>query len=156
MRELFRIAVAAGIAAAVVGASGVTVAQPRPFGDAARPAFTMPADTLLSARLIGARIKNADGKDLGEIDHLIINAKTGQISHAVIGVGGLAGIGESKRVVQWSDLRIQPDPVNPWRSVASIDQSVVDRAPLWPARAEGRDPVPAASPPTTPASPGTR
>jgi hypothetical protein len=81
------------------------------------------------------------------------------LSHAVIGVGGLAGVGETTVVVRWSDLRIQPDPTNPRRTITTVDQTVVDRAPRWDRRAEERDRVPPAASPTTippgPASPLT-
>jgi sporulation protein YlmC with PRC-barrel domain len=122
-------------------------AQPRQSPETAHPKFTPPPASLLSRAVIGARVKNAEGKDLGEIDQLVIDLKSGQVSHAVIGVGGLAGVGETKVVVKWSDLRIQPDSANPRRTIATVDQAVVDRGPQW--RADERDRVPPAASPTT-------
>jgi hypothetical protein len=54
--------------------------------------------------IIGTRIKNTAGKDLDEIDQLLID-RNGKISHVVIGLGGIAGVGEKKVVVPWSDLK---------------------------------------------------
>ena len=124
-------------------------AQPRQSPETTHPTFTPAPASLLSRTVIGARVKNAEGKDLGEIDQLVIDLKSGQVSHAVIGVGGLAGVGETKVVVKWSDLRIQPDPNNPRRTITTVDQTVVDRAPRWDRRAEERDRVPPAASPTT-------
>lgn len=131
--------------------------SPRQSAETTRPTFTPPPASLLSRTVIGARVKNAEGKDLGEIDQLVIDPKSGQVSHAVIGVGGLAGVGETTVVVRWSDLRIQPDPTNPRRTITTVDQTVVDRAPRWDRRAEERDRVPpAASPTTIPPAPAPR
>jgi sporulation protein YlmC with PRC-barrel domain len=132
-------------------------AQPRQSAETTHPTFTPPPASLLSRTVIGARVKNAEGKDLGEIDQLVIDLKSGQVSHAVIGVGGLAGVGETTVVVKWSDLRIQPDPTNPRRTITTVDQAVVERAPRWDRRAQERDRMPpAASPATIPPSPAPR
>lgn len=113
-----------------------------------------PAGVLLSSTLIGARVKTGEGKDLGEIDQLMIEPKTGQVSHVVLGLGGLAGVGEAKVVVGWKDIEVTADPSLPYRTIARVDQAVVERAPRW-AGTEHRDPrAPAASPPTMPSVPG--
>src|SRR4051812_44076174 len=61
-----------------------------------REAFKAPDGVMESGKIIGTRIKDSAGKDHGEIDQLLVDAKTGKITHAVIGRGGLAGIGETK------------------------------------------------------------
>jgi hypothetical protein len=128
--------------------------SPRHSPQTAHPTFTPPPASLLSGAVIGARVKNAEGKDLGEIDQLVIDPSSGQVSHAVIGVGGLAGVGETKVVVKWSDLRFQPDPTNPRRTITAVDQAVVEAAPRWDRRAE--EVPPAASPTTIPPAPALR
>ena len=102
-----------------------------------------------SKQLIGMRVKNDQGKDVGEIDQLIVNPSDGKITHVVLGRGGLLGVGEQKVVLAWSDLRIQQDPDNRTRWVAMADQGKIDSAPRYEAR---RDIAPAASPTTTPSS----
>src|SRR4029453_6482303 len=54
--------------------------------------------------VLGPRIKNPAGKDLGEIDQLLID-RNGKVTHVVIGLGGVAGVGEKKGVVPWSELK---------------------------------------------------
>ena len=102
-----------------------------------------------SRKIVGMRVKSAQGKDLGEIDQLIVDRSEGKITHVVVGKGGLLGVGEQKVVLNWSDLKIQPDPDNRDRMVAMVDQAKVDSAPRYEAR---RD-APAASP-RTPSSTG--
>jgi len=117
-----------------------------------RPAWDIPGNALLSSTVIGARVKNREGRDLGEIDQLVIDPRTGQVSHAVLGLGGLAGVGETKVVVDWKDIKLTADPSLPRSTIASVDQAVLERAPRWD-RADDRGARkrgPSASPPTMP------
>lgn len=103
-----------------------------------------------SRDIIGVRLKNAQGKDLGEIDALMIDPKDGKITHAVVGVGGLAGLGEKHLIVPWSELKSSMDHN---RVVLTMDQATLERAPRYERKAvAGRDrPTPSASPSTAPA-----
>src|SRR4030095_12358023 len=88
-------------------------AQTRPTAPADRPASDQPRmetpratfqntqGLQESSAIIGARVNSAHGKDLGEVDQLLVDMKTGKVTHAVIGVGGLAGIGEKHVAVPW-------------------------------------------------------
>jgi sporulation protein YlmC with PRC-barrel domain len=111
------------------------------------PAWQKPQDTMESSKLIGARVKAADGKDIGEIDSLIV-AKDGKVTHVVVGKGGVAGIGETKVVVPWADVKLTSDRDRE-TPVVTMDPSVLDKAPRYERRAS-RDASPAASPSTTP------
>ena len=111
-----------------------------------RQAWVKPDGVVEVKKLIGVRVKDTAGKDLGEIDQLLVNDKDGKITHAVIGVGGLAGIGESKVVVPWSDVKVR------WegdKAMATMDRTALDKAPKFErAAARDRDRTPAASPGT--------
>ena len=143
-------------------ALAVTVsAQPRPATDPATPRQDAPrsepqrqtwapdANAVESGKLIGMKVKNNQGKDVGEISQLIVDHSSGKISHVVLGKGGVLGLGEQRIVLAWSDMKIQPDPDNRSRMVAMVDQNKVDSAPRYEAR---RDTAPAASPATSPSS----
>src|SRR5262245_39584342 len=80
--------------------------------------------------LIGMRVKNTQGKDIGEIDALLVNPGDGRVSYVVVGVGGVLGIGAKHLVVPWSQLRISSDS-DRHRTVATMDQSMLDRAPRY-------------------------
>jgi hypothetical protein len=101
-----------------------------------------------ASKLVSTKVKNEGGKDIGEIDQLIIDSSTGKVSHVVIGRGGVAGVGEQKVVVGWSDIKLQADPNNRRRMTAMVDQSKLDTAQRYEARRD-RDMTPAASPGTT-------
>ena len=151
------------LTAAFLGlALAVTVsAQPRPATDPATPrqdaprsepqrqAWAPDANAVESGKLIGMKVKNNQGKDVGEISQLIVDHSSGKISHVVLGKGGVLGLGEQKIVLAWSDLKIQPDADSRSRMAAMVDQSKVDSAPRYEAR---RDTTPAASPATSPSS----
>ena len=120
----------------------------RPAGrQEAGPAFSMPADAYHSDRIIGAKVRDQQGKDIGEIDSLVID-KSGKVSHAVIGKGGVLGVGENKVVVPWSDVNVKADGDGD-RVAVTMDQSKLERAPRFEERRAGRDRSPAASPGTT-------
>src|SRR5262245_28803107 len=109
------------------------LAQQRPAPRESAPtASSMPAGGIESGKLIGARIKDAADKDMGEIDALIVNPMDGKITHAVIGKGGMAGVGETKVLVPWSELKIRTEKD---KVVVNVDQATLDRAPKYDKRA---------------------
>ena len=151
----------AAIAASVLTLATVcsASAQTRPSTDSPsskmqREAWTMEPGAMEASKLIGTKVKSTAGKDIGEIDQLIVDSTSGKVSHVVIGRGGVAGVGEKKVVLMWSDVTLQPDPNNRNRMIASVDQGKLDSAPRYEAR-HGRETTPAASPRTT-TTPGTR
>jgi len=119
---------------------------------AAQPGWTPEAGQMDSSKLVGMKVKNDLGKDVGEIDALIIDQSKGQVSHVIVGRGGLLGVGEKKVVLAWNDLTIQSDPNLRGRMVASVSQSKLDTAPLYQAR-RAREMTPSASPSTAPTQP---
>lgn len=149
------------VLAALVMAPPVAPAAER---DADRSEWTVPGGTVMSTTLIGARVKNREGKDLGEVERLVIDPKRGRVSHVIVGLGGLAGVGETKVVLPWSAVVVGSDPSLPHRVIASVEQRAVDAAPRWvdPDRQPRREGVPSASPGSrlprapSPAAPGPR
>ncbi|HUF90750.1 MAG TPA: PRC-barrel domain-containing protein [Candidatus Limnocylindria bacterium] len=124
-------------------------AAPRAADKPERAAWTAPAGVHTSSDLIGARIKNAEGKDVGEIDQLIIDPTSGNVTHVVVGVGGLLGIGETKVVVPFSDIKL--GAYQGAKPVVTMDAATLDSAPRFERRQAARDLTPAASPRTAPA-----
>jgi sporulation protein YlmC with PRC-barrel domain len=122
-------------------------AQPPRERSEARETFQKPADAMESKKIIGVRVKDAQNKNLGEIDQLLVDPQEGKVTHAVIGVGGLMGIGETHVVVPWSDVKLSRDRDNADQWVVTMDQATLDRAPRY---AADRDRTPATSPRTEP------
>ena len=112
-----------------------------------RPAWKNDASLHDSGDIIGTRIKNAEGKDIGEIDRLMIDPSSGKISHVVVGLGGLLGVGEKKVVVPWSDLKMGAAHDGK-KALITMDQAKLESAPRF-ERTARADRAPSASPSTT-------
>ena len=122
--------------------------SPRGASDKApRAVFKAPDGVMESSKVIGTKVRNSAGKDLGEIDQVLIDTKTGKITHAVIGRGGVLGVGETQVVVPWSDVNLKVDVDNRDRMMVTMEQATLDAAPRYDRRAAGTD-RPAASPRT--------
>jgi hypothetical protein len=112
-----------------------------------KPAWKNEAGLHDSGDIIGTRIKNAEGKDIGEIDRLMIDPSSGKISHVVVGLGGFLGVGEKKVVVPWSDLKMGAAHDGK-KALITMDQAKLESAPRY-ERTARADRSPSASPATT-------
>jgi len=108
------------------------------------PAWKNSAGLHETKDIIGTRIKNTAGKDLGEVDQLLID-RNGKVTHVVVGIGGLAGVGEKKVVVPWSDLKFAAVAEGKKNAIV-MDEMKLESAPRYDRTAA------AASPRTRPAS----
>lgn len=71
---------------------------------AATTQTTHPAINRTSAQnLVGRTVVGADGKDLGEVKDVILNARSGNAEKLVIASGGFLGIGEKNIAVDVDD-----------------------------------------------------
>jgi sporulation protein YlmC with PRC-barrel domain len=57
-----------------------------------------------TADIIGLYVKNNKHEDLGKIDDLVIDMKTGEVRYAAVAYGGVAGIGSKLFAVPWQKL----------------------------------------------------
>jgi sporulation protein YlmC with PRC-barrel domain len=115
----------------------------------ARPAWQPEGAAMTSSDIVGTKIRNAQGKDVGKIDQLIVDPQSGRVTHAVVAMGGVLGVGGHKVVVPWSDVRLTAAGEDGKKPTATMDESVLDQAPRY---AGIRGATPAASPSTTPRS----
>ncbi len=61
-------------------------------------------DKISSDRVNGTEVFGAGGEKIGHIDHLVIDKVSGKISYAVMGFGGLFGMGEDHYPIPWAKL----------------------------------------------------
>ena len=94
--------------------------------------------------IIGTSVEGPDGKSLGKVDALLIDPKDGKISHAVVSLGGVLGVGAEKVVVPYSALKMTGHESGRKGRIA-IDQSALDQAPKY---VKAPDRQPSASPAT--------
>jgi hypothetical protein len=56
----------------------------------------------------GTEVCGAGGKNIGEIDHLIIDKVSGRVAYAVMSFGGFVGLGHSHYPIPWGALTYDP------------------------------------------------
>ncbi|MDN5785768.1 PRC-barrel domain-containing protein [Pseudorhodobacter sp.] len=62
-------------------------------------------EVLTAEALTGARVYDANDKDVGEISSLLLS-DSGQVTEAIVDVGGFLGMGEKPVALKMSDLQI--------------------------------------------------
>jgi len=111
-----------------------------------RPAWTNTQGLHETGDIIGATVEGPDNKNIGKIDALLIDPKDGKVSHAVVSMGGVLGVGNEKVVVPFDALKMSGHEGGRKAKIA-IDASALDQAPKYVKASERQ---PAASPSTTP------
>ncbi|MGC1242960.1 MAG: PRC-barrel domain-containing protein, partial [Chryseosolibacter sp.] len=64
---------------------------------------------LTATSIIGDKVENQQGEDLGTIDNLMINIRTGRVEYAVIEYGSFLGIGGKLFAIPFEELRVLPE-----------------------------------------------
>jgi hypothetical protein len=95
----------------------------------------LPGETLFPASLLTkAKLIGTGGAELGSSVEAMLGCRSGRPSYLVIAEGGVAGLGETLRRVEWEDARVEEDCV-----VTSLDAAQFAAAPRlardqWPGR----------------------
>jgi sporulation protein YlmC with PRC-barrel domain len=108
---------------AVLALSGPAHAQSTPPAASAPQFIEIDDDALLSSRLIGLNVQNADGEDLGTIEDVALEG--GQLVGVVLAVGVILGGGQRYIAVDPSSISIKySEGKNKWKATlnAKIDQ----------------------------------
>jgi sporulation protein YlmC with PRC-barrel domain len=106
-----------------------TTQQPSP-GQSTSPPSGQPMSggvTIASDSLVGTKVRDAQGKELGEISRLMIDAKQGKIAAAVIKQGGTLGMGAKEISVPWEGLTLQRGQNQ--ELVVTMQQEYLEQAP---------------------------
>ncbi len=102
-------ALLAGIASAALVVSTPLVAQTQTTtGDQQVFIQKLAANEQLASSVVGVNVQNNAGEKLGSVNDLVIG-ENGNVSAAVIGVGGLLGIGEKNIAVSYDSLQKSRD-----------------------------------------------
>lgn len=56
--------------------------------------------------LIGNDVYNLQNEELGDIEEIMLDMNTGEVSYAVLSFGGFLGIGDKFFAVPWSSLKL--------------------------------------------------
>ena len=66
-------------------------------------------EDLRASKLVGARVRNAAGDNLGEIEELVIASRQRNDMLVIVSVGGLLDVGDKLVALPYDDLRVSPD-----------------------------------------------
>jgi sporulation protein YlmC with PRC-barrel domain len=90
------------------------------------PVAEMAPATFRTQHFVGTDVRNADDVHLGDIEDILVDPHTGEVSYAIVARGGFLGAGQDHVAVPWRMLR-----VTPWMNMFVLDvpESVVDAAP---------------------------
>lgn len=80
----------------------------------------------LASALLGDRVRNSAGENLGKIEEVVIDPVTGNIRYAVLSFGGFLGLRDKLFAIPWSSLNVSlaRDYV-----LLDIDKEKLERAP---------------------------
>src|SRR5688572_19201232 len=72
------------------------------------PDANRPVERLTATSIIGDKVENTDGEDLGRIDNLMVNIHTGRIEYVVLEYGSFLGLGGKLFAIPFSEFRLAP------------------------------------------------
>jgi len=81
-----------------------------------------------SDALVGETVVNARGESLGQVERVMIDAAQGRVAYAILGRGGVFGIGVRLYPVPWACLRLDGKRRC---LVLDIDAGRLDQAPAF-------------------------
>jgi sporulation protein YlmC with PRC-barrel domain len=73
------------------------------------PHANAPVRRLTATSIIGDKVENLQGEDLGKIDNLMINIETGNIEYAVLEFGSFLGMGGKLFAIPYRQLYLNSD-----------------------------------------------
>jgi len=82
-------------------------------------------DGIRLSKLKGANVKSKNGEDLGKLDDIVLDRQTGQIKFAIVGKGGVLGVGEKSHPVPWQEVRIDSEK----QVTLNVDKQKLQSAP---------------------------
>jgi len=96
---------------------------------------------LSATTLMGDKVKNAAGEDLGDIKEIMIDVNSGRIAYAVLSFGGFLGLGDKLFAIPWQALSLDTEK---HAFVLSVGKETLKNAPgfdkdNWPKSLEEDD-----------------
>lgn len=74
--------------------------------DDSRPADPAAPCVVSCETLTGGAVVNPAGEELGLVERILIDVPSGKIAFAVLGCGGVFGIGAKRYAIPWSELKL--------------------------------------------------
>ncbi len=90
------------------------------------PDANKPLKYLTASSIIGDKVHNDEGEDMGAIEDIMIDITTGQIEYVVIKFGGFLTINEKYFAIPFNLLKVDPDHK---AFVLNQSREVLEKAP---------------------------
>ena len=88
----------------------------------ARSSYTV----VVKKSILGAKIVNAQGEDLGEIEDLVIDTRDNRVAYAIVSFGGFLGMADKHFAIPWIALSFDArDKI----AILNIDKDRLANAP---------------------------
>lgn len=81
---------------------------------------------LSASTLIGDKVRNPQGEELGSLKEIMLDLSTGHVAYAVVSFGGFLGLGDKLFAIPWRMLTVDTQSEE---LVLDVDKSVLENAP---------------------------
>jgi len=97
------------------------------------------AEVMSATTLVGDRVRNMSGEDLGKLEEIMLDMDGGRVAYAVLSFGGVLGMGNKLFAVPWDALTVDTENKE---LVLNIDRQTLENAPgfdkdNWPGTESG-------------------
>jgi sporulation protein YlmC with PRC-barrel domain len=72
------------------------------------PNANRPVERLTATSIIGDKVENIEGDDLGRVDNLMINVYSGRIEYVVLEYGSFLGLGGKLFAIPFTEFKLDP------------------------------------------------
>ena len=83
---------------------------------------------ILASKVKGTPVYNSNGDRMGTVEDIVLDKMSNNIMFAVLGSGGMLGMGEKFRPIPWSVLDYDPDKGG---YVVPVSKEVLENAPSY-------------------------
>lgn len=90
------------------------------------------AHVFRTGEIIGMAVRNRAGENLGKIDDLVIDMKSGEVRYAALSFGGVAGIGSKLFAVPWQSMTFvlgEPNKADSRHFMFEVTKDQLEKAP---------------------------
>ena len=102
---------------------------------AAEESEARPTETLFPLSLTAkAAVTGRGAAELGKCVDAMAGCKSGRIAYLVVAEGGVGGVGETLRRIDWNDVVVEGDTIRATLDRAGFDQLDLIEKDKWPAR----------------------
>ena len=81
---------------------------------------------LSATTMIGDKVVNPDGEELGTLKELMIDLDEGRVNYAVLSFGGFLGMGDKLFAIPWQALTLNAEKHN---FILNVDKEQLENAP---------------------------